>query len=224
MSAQEKILTANNVNNKNDYEKLTTLATKILNGIKTSKQLQSALDSSKKTLNHLCTEIFQEDLKNGEIYGNHTIETSQGKLTVNFRMSPESDISAYENILRAEFKEDYVELFREIASIEVTTAYPNQKSQFSEHPELFTLTLKKNITMGDMVKVFKKYPDLFEIAIRDKERYADVYPNSVKIEKKVYPNHSFIDKLEKFSDVLRKRVINILSKFFDKNMECAVKA
>lgn len=224
MSAQEKILTANNVNNKNDYEKLTTLATKILNGIKTSKQLQSALDSSKKTLNHLCTEIFQEDLKNGEIYGNHTIETSQGKLTVNFRMSPESDISAYENILRAEFKEDYVELFREIASIEVTTAYPNQKSQFSEHPELFTLTLRKNITMGDMVKIFKKFPELFEIAIRDKERYAEVYPNSVKIEKKVYPNHSFIDKLEKFSDVLRKRVINILSKFFDKNMECAVKA
>jgi formylmethanofuran dehydrogenase subunit A len=182
------------------------------------------LDSSKKTLNHLCTEIFQEDLKNGEIYGNHTIETSQGKLTVNFRMSPESDISAYENILRAEFKEDYVELFREIANIEVTTAYPNQKSQFSEHPEIFTLILKKNITMGEMKAVFKKYPDLFEIAIRDKERYADVYPNSVKIEKKVYPNHSFIDKLEKFSDVLRKRVINILSKFFDKNMECAVKA
>lgn len=224
MSAQEKILSEDTVKNKKDYEKLTTLATQILNGIKTSKQLQIALDSSKKTLNHLCTEIFQEDLKKGDIYGNHTIETSQGKLTVNFRMSPGSDISAYEKILRVEFKDNYADLFKEVKEIEVTTAYPNQKSQFSEHPELFTLTLRKNITMGDMVKVFKKYPDLFEIAIRDKERYAEVYPYSVKIEKKVYPNHSFIDKLNKFSDVLRKRMINILSKYFDKNMECAVKS
>ena len=222
MSSQEKILSKDNVNVKS-LDKMKALASQILKGINTSKELNVALTSTKKTLNEMCLEIFQRDIKKGEVYGNHVIETTDGKLIINFRMSPESNISEHEKVLRGEFKDNYAELFREIPTIEVTTAYPNQKPQFHDHPELFTLTLRKNITMGDMVKLFKKTPDLFEIAIRDKQRYAEVYPNSVEITKKVYPNHSLLEKLGDVSDTLRKRLINILSKYFERNLECAIK-
>lgn len=222
MASQEKILTMDNTDHKS-LGKIIGLATQVLQGINSIKKLGTALDSAKKVLNDMCLEIFQEDIKNGEVFGNHIIVTPVGNLMINFKMSPESDISEHEKTLRAEFKDDYAGLFREFPKIDVTTAYPNQKIQFQEHPELFTLTLRKNITMGDMAKLFKKTPDMFELQIRDKERYAEVYPNSVKTEKKVYPNHGFLEKLGNLSDTLRKRAINILSKYFDKNLECASK-
>lgn len=224
MASQEKILSKDTVKDKRALDRIQVLASQILKGNSTLKELSTLIGQSKKTINALCTEIFQDDLKNGEVYGNHIIETAQGKLTVNFRMASESDISEHEKALRVDFKDHYADLFREVPTIEVTTAYPNQKVQFTEHPELFTLNLRKNITMGDMVKLFKKNPDFFEIAIRDSVRYSEVYPNSVKITKKVYPNHSLIERLGNVSDILRKRLINILSKFFDKNLECAIKS
>jgi len=222
MAPQEKFLSKDNVDVKS-FGKITELATQVINGITASTRLVTALDLSKKILKDMCLEIFQKDVKDGVVYGNHIIVTSVGNLMINFKMSPESDISEHEKTLRAEFKDDYAGLFRELPKIDVTTAYPNQKLQFQEHPELFTLTLRKNITMGDMAKLFKKTPDMFELQIRDKERYAEVYPLSVKTEKKVYPSHGFLEKLGNISDTLRKRCINILAKYFDKNLECAVK-
>ena len=223
MAAQEKNL-SKTIKNQDTLDRITNLSKEILKSIDTSKELYKQLDLAKKSLNDVCTQIFLKDLEKGEIYGNHVIEVGDKKLTVNFRMSPESNISEYEKTLRADFKDNYADLFVEVPKIEVTTAYPNQKIQFESHPELFTLSLKKSITMPEQVKIFKKHPECFELVIRDLERYAEVYPSSVETKKKIYPVNGILEKLANLEQDLRARIIKVLSKFFQKNLECAVKA
>jgi hypothetical protein len=222
MAAQEKNLSKSSVRNET-LDRITKLSREILNSIKVSTELYKQLALAKKSLSEVCTQIFLKDLEKGEIYGNHVIEVGEEKLTVNFRMSPESNISEYEKTLRADFKNNYADLFVEVPTIEVTTAYPNQKIQFENHPELFTLSLKKSITMPEQVKIFKKHPECFELVIRDLERYAEVYPSSVETKKKIYPVNGILEKLANIEETLRKRIINVLSKFFQKNLECAVR-
>ena len=222
MAAQEKNLNTT-IKNQETLDKVSNLAKEILKSIKVSRDLYKELDLAKSRLTDTCIQIFLKDLGNGDIYGNHIIDVGDEKLTINFRMSPQSDISEYEKTLRADFKDNYADLFVEIPTIEVTTAYPNQKIQFESHPELFVLSLKKSITMDQMVKIFKKYPDCFELVIRDKDRYADVYPSSVKTTKKIFPANGILEKLANLEQALRTRIINVLSKFFQKNLECAVK-
>jgi hypothetical protein len=222
MAAQEKNLTEA-LKGTETLQSLTSMASQVLSAIKVSKKLGDDLYLAKKALNEICTDIFLKDLENGLVYGNHVIDTKEGKLTINFRMSPESDISDYEKSLRADFKDNYADLFVEVPNTEVTTAYPNQKIQFESHPELFVIVLKKGVTMGQMAKVFKKYPECFDLIIRDKERYAEVYPSSVDLTKKIFPVNGILEKLAGYELALRKRIITVLSKFFQKNLECAVK-
>lgn len=222
MAAQEKNLTEALKGTKALGE-ITSMASQILSAIKVSKRLSDNLSTAKKSLNDTCRKIFLQDLESGLVYGNHSIDTPDGKLVVNFRMAPYADISDHEKSLRADFKDNYADLFVEVPNIEVTTAYPNQKSQFETHPELFVIVLRKGVTMGQMAKVYKKYPDCFELVIRDKERYAEVYPSSVEVVKKIFPVNGILEKLAGLEDVLRKRIITVLSKFFQKNLECAVK-
>jgi hypothetical protein len=223
MAATEKILSKDTVIDKKAFAIVEKYAKQIILGTQSVKSLQESLVKVKQVLNGICLELFQNDLKQGEIYGNHVIETSEGKLTVNFKMAQMADVSSYEETLKEGLKDNYGELFMNKPTIEVTTEYPNQKKQFVEHPELFILSLKKSVMMKDMVKIFAKYPEAFEIVIRDLERYSEVYPNSVKKTKKVYPKNGLLEKLEGISDTLKKKCINTLAKYFDKNMECAIK-
>jgi hypothetical protein len=222
MAANEKNLTKSMKGNK-ALTGLTDLATQILNATKINKSLIEKLSLAKKELNEHCIEIFLKDLTKGEIYGNHTIDTPGGKLTVNFRMGPQCDISEYEKTLKADFKDNYADLFVEIPTIEVTTAYPNQKIQFEAHPELFVISLKRSVTMVEMTKIFKKFPDSFDLIIKDKKNYSEVYPASVEITKKIFPAGGILEKLANLEITLRKRILGVLTKFFDKNIECAVK-
>jgi hypothetical protein len=223
MAAQEKNL-SKSIKNAETLERITNLSKEILDGINTSVQLNKTLALAKKSLSDVCTLIFLKDLDKGEINGNYVVEVGDKKLTVNLRMSPQSNISEYEKALRADFKDNYADLFVEVPTIEVTTAYPNQKIQFESHPELFTLSLKKSITMPEQVKIFKKHPECFELVIRDLERYAEVYPSSVETKKKIYPVNGILEKLANLEEDLRARIIKVLSKFFQKNLECAVRA
>jgi hypothetical protein len=223
MAAQEKNLTKSSIRNET-LERITNLSKEILDGVSTSVELNKTLALAKKSLSDVCTQIFLKDLDKGEIYGNYVVEVGDRKLTVNLRMGPQANISEYEKTLRADFKDNYADLFIEVPTIEVTTAYPNQKVQFDNHPELFSLCLKTSITMAEMKKVFKRFPECFELTIRDKVRYAEVYPSSVETKKKIYPVNGILEKLANLEQELRARIIRVLSKFFQKNLECAVKA
>lgn len=199
------------------------LVDKLAKSLSVLKSLQKMTEELKQKLRRKCQDQFLRDIKKGKIYGNHTYKTENGPLTVNFRVAPESEITHYERSLASDLYDNWEKLFEETEEIIVSTTPQQTGKQFLVHPELFTLSLKPAVTMNQMLELYKKYPDLFDVNVRSKERYKEVYPNNVETKRKVFPKNGFIEKLGKIEENLRKRVLNSLSKYFEKYLETAIK-
>lgn len=196
---------------------------KLAKALSTLSQLQKITEDLKQRLRRHSRSRFLRDLKEGNINGNHVYNSEHGPVTVNFRVTPNADISQYESSLATEFEENWEKMFDEIEEIEVTASDKKIAKHFEDHPELFYLSIKPRVTMIQLHRLYKDHPKLFDINVRSKKRYKEVYPEYVEESKKIYPKNGFIERLGKVDDSLRKRVLNCLYKFFENNLEMSVK-
>ena len=221
MAAKAKELTKQTID-EDKFKAIRAKANKVIEAAKACKVLTEFISANKTEINTVCREIFLQDLENGSINGNHIFSGPKGTMTINFKLMAKADITQYKRTLVSYLGERYVDLFMEEIEFE-----PSSEEEFCEqiheHPELFSLTMKPGVTMKELLKVYKTFPQLFTIRVRDKKRYAEVYPDLVEETKKVYPINGFIAKLGKIESTLMKRVINVLRKFFEDNLDSAIK-
>lgn len=199
------------------------LVEKLIDAVTMQRALYDSVQENKDALRLLVHGIFMQDLSEGTINGNHTFETEKGDLTANFKVGANADISQYRKSLRADLGDDYGELFEETDKIEVTSQSSLWKRQIREHPELFTLTLRDNVTMDELLMLWEKHPELFNIGVYSQDRYQKVYPKHCKTDTKVRPRQGLLEKLGRLEGKLRKRVLTVLRRFLEENIEVAIK-
>lgn len=223
MAAKAKVLNKTTLE-ADKYSKIRSLANKLIEAIYVYKNLEPHIKRGKESLSQRCKEIFIEDLEQGEINGNHNFSSGKGDLTVNFRLMNNADITQYQQTLLRFLGEHYNDLFDEVTEINITSSRRTKANQFQDYPGMFRLKLKESIRDKEMVMLYNKMPHLFDLEVRDVERYAEVFPQSVETTNKVYPKNGFIERLGRIESSIKKRVLNVLKSFFENNIETAIKS
>lgn len=222
MPAKAKTLSAKTLDG-DKYTPIRSVANKIIEILGVLQTLEPAVKNAKASLSEQCQSIFFEDLDAGEVNGNHKFTSSKGELTVNFKLVPGADITQYQRTMLSYLGDHYEELFEEVEEIEITGSQRSMREQFKSYPGAFRLELKHTVTDEQMKQLYNKCPDLFVLVPREPERYAELFPRCVQKTTKVYPKGGFIERLGRIEGDLRKRVLNALRNFFEKNLETAIK-
>lgn len=225
MSAKVKELNRSTVSSER-FKEVKKVASKLIEAIAVNKKLYPFILQTKKQIGAECTDIFFEDLENGEINGNHEFNTLKGSLTVNFRLLDGAEVTEYRKTLITCLPDHYEDLFDEEDSTEITASQRTMKEQFKQSPGLFQFKVKDNVSDKQLEKLYKFMPDAFELEVRPDsiQRYAATHPKSVSVYKKVYCKNGFIEKLGRIEGDLRKRMLTTLKKFFEKNISTAVRS
>jgi hypothetical protein len=162
-----------------------------------------------------------------EIFGNHEYDTTNGRVTVNFKI-PSSNAPKKINgkpadeALKEIFEGDYDKLFKEVPSTSVTAQADTMKAQFDAHPEIFTLRLKAGLKGDVLEKLYKQNPEVFEMGVADVEQYSKLYPVWVETSTALKVQNGFLEKLGKVEAGILARAKSFLLPFLQKVLKTAV--
>lgn len=188
-------------------------------------QLKDTFETDKDKLSSHSKELFLKDISEGDIVGNHEYHTTDGTVTVNFKINgrPLTEINGKPaiNILRDKFKESVDELFSQDTRIKVTPDEPKLRSQACAHPECFDIGLKP-LTHEEKMRLVAEHPDWITVQVTDLERYAEVYPACVEKETSVNFKQGFIESLSKLDTVVRKSAAGLLKALLPDVLQTAV--
>jgi hypothetical protein len=201
----------------NDEEKL-ALALKIKQQHAQIAQLTDEIELNKQALSLYSQDLFLADAGKEipEVNGNHDYHTTEGTLTVNFKITGKllnkvtreplivNDRPAAE-LLREKFGAETDKLFSIDSDVKVISEESTRRSQIVEHPELFQIALN-SLTHEQMTRLMIEHPDYVTVLVPDPKAYGTVYPACVQ---KGLPVASFkagfLEKYGKLSDVVRKK-------------------
>jgi hypothetical protein len=186
------------------------------------KELSNGFVVNKKRLAEISSKVFVDDLSKDipEVYGNHEYETEAGNVSVNFKItgpSPkEINGKPAAEIIREKFKETTDDLFEIGDVVTVTADEPLLFAQAIDHPEMFQVALKPEVTHADMIQLISAYPEMFRVSViqtpENLKKYAEVYPDTSTKTSVVHFKKGFIEALSKIPDVAKKSVRTFIMK------------
>jgi hypothetical protein len=174
-------------------------------------QLKDTLEANKKSLAEYSKGVFVEDLSKPlpEVIGNHEYHTTEGTVTVNFKVTGRAPVQINgrpsAEVIKEKFGLDTDKLFEIGDDVEVTAPETTLRAQAVEHPELFTISLRP-LTHEQMMRLVMEHPDFLTVSVVDLKAYATVYPASVQKTLTATFKSGFIESLGKVSDVVKKNV------------------
>jgi hypothetical protein len=201
-----------------DNEEKLTLANTIKQQHTQIAELTDEIESNKAILAAYSKEVFMQDVGQSIplVNGNHDYHTSEGTLTVNFKIVGKllnrvtrepliiNERPAAE-IIAEKFGAETDKLFVIESDVKVTSDEATRRSQIVEHPELFQIALNP-LTHEQMTRLMIEHPDYVTVLVPDPKAYGVVYPACVE---KGLPVASFkagfLEKFGKLNDVVRKK-------------------
>jgi len=178
-------------------------------------QLKDGLDANKIELSEYSKGIFIEDISKTipEVIGNHEYHTSDGTVTVNFkvvgRAPKEINNRPSAEIIREKFGAETDKLFMIEDEVRVLAPETALRAQACEHPELFAISLKP-LTHEQTMRLVMEHPDFLTVSVVDLKQYAVIYPGSVEKTPTATFKAGFIESLGKLSDIAKKNVRGLM--------------
>jgi hypothetical protein len=218
MAAASKMIT--------DESKL-TLAKTIKDKHTQINQLKDELDADKASLTEYSKGIFIEDLSKTipEVIGNHEYHTSEGAVTVNFkvvgRAPKEINSRPAATVIREKFGAETDKLFIIDDDVKVIAPETALRAQACEHPELFAIALKP-LTHEQTMRLVMEHPDFLTVSVIDLKQYAVIYPGSVEKTPMATFKAGFIESLGKLSDIAKKNVRGLMKAILPNVIQVAV--
>jgi hypothetical protein len=236
MAAKSKIINRENFSAYTDetgteitHDKAQALAESIKKRHVLINQETDKMETEKKELGAISTEIFIQDLgkEKPEVLGNHEYHLSpeQGTVTVNLKVKgrPITEINKKPagDIVRGLFQEHADKLFSFDKAFEVLTDESTLRGQATEHPECFDIALKP-LTHEQKMKLVAEHPDWVAVAITDVKKYADLYPAHVTTKESVSVNNGFIEIAGTMEAVVLTKARKFLSTLLKPMIQTAV--
>ena len=178
-------------------------------------QLKDGLDANKAELSEYSKGIFIEDISKAipEVIGNHEYHTSDGTVTVNFkvvgRAPKEINNRPSAEIIREKFGAETDKLFMIEDDVRILAPETALRAQACEHPELFAISLKP-LTHEQTMRLVMEHPDFLTVSVVDPKQYAVIYPGSVEKTPMATFKAGFIESLGKLSDIAKKNVRGLM--------------
>lgn len=203
MAAKSKVIST---------EELITLAALIKQQHTQVAQLEDGLKANKLRLAQASMATFRTDLSQDapDVFGNHEYPTDSGNVTVNIKVGSKAPMPVEINgrpaieTLRQFFGSETDSLFETEDKIEVTADEIIKRTQACNHPELFTLGLKPQLTTQEMMQLISALPNLVTVNVNNLSAYATAYPQSVQKTQMVVAKNGFVEALGKLSETTRK--------------------
>jgi hypothetical protein len=195
----------------------------------TLETLKDMFETNKAQLSAYCKDVFIEDIAKDipEVNGNHELHTTEGTVTVNFKVTgrapKEINNRPARDVIREKFGDEAMDkMFLTEDDIEILADEATLRTHLAEHPELFTVSLKP-LSHQQMLSMLLAYPSLFNVSVVDTKQYATIYPASVKKTPMVAFKAGFIEQLGKVSDAVRKNVRGLMKAILPNVIQVAVK-
>ena len=190
-------------------------------------QLKDQFEANKKSLAEASKGIFLEDIqkKDAEYLGNHEYHTSDGTVTVNFKIAgsapKEINNRPAADVLREKFGAAADDLFDIESIYDVTADDSILRAQAAEHPELFQVALRP-LTHAEMMQLIIQHPGFVQLSCVNPEAYARIYPEHVEARSVVSFKGGFIETLGKVEEAVRKSAKGLLKAILPNVVQTAV--
>lgn len=190
-------------------------------------QLKDGLDANKTELSEYSKGIFIEDISKTipEVIGNHEYHSSDGTVTVNFkvvgRAPKEINSRPSAEVIREKFGAETDKLFMIEDDVRVLAPETALRAQACEHPELFAVSLKP-LTHEQTMRLVMEHPDFLTVSVVDPKQYAVIYPGSVEKTPTATFKAGFIESLGKLSDIAKKNVRGLMKAILPNVIQIAV--
>lgn len=187
------------------------------------------LEEDKKKLASKSRDVFFEDLnkENVEIAGSHDyyVEDDE-RVRVNFRVKSrpiteicKKDASEY---LHKTLGDYFDKLFEENKQHEITAEQEELRAQAADHPECFEIRLRQTLTHEQLFQLVSEHPDWVEVGVKDKDRYAEIYPEHTSTKTSVSAKKKFVEGIEKMEATLKKKTRRLMEAFLKPTLMPAV--
>jgi len=192
-------------------------------------QLKDDFDANKASLSEYSKGIFVEDISKAvpEMNGNHEYHTSEGTVTVNFKIAgrapKEINGRPAAEIIQEKFGTEVDKMFVIDNDIRVLAPDNTQRAQACEHPELFAISLKPDLTHEQRMRLVAEHPDFLTVSVIDPKQYAVVYPGSIEKTPTATFKPGFIEALGKTNDMIKKNVRGLMKAILPNVIQIAVK-
>jgi len=170
-------------------------------------------------------EVFENRVP--EIFGNHEYVGSKSRvINVNYKMKAGGfsmvEISGHpaHEVLPKVLGEDYKKLFNEEQTLELSE--DDKEKAYGYHPELFGVRIKTDVPGSVLKDLKEKYPDHFEVYIKDTEQYIKEVPNA-PVRTSVVTGSNFIGKAAKLPEDTLFKLKDLFRKILREAATSAVK-
>lgn len=229
MAAMSKVIDKT-VLSENEAIALTELALLIQQQHTQIAQLTDGLKANKARLTEVSMRVFKADLDKDipEVNGNHEFHTDSGTVTVNYKI-PATAHTPKEikgrpasEVLRERFGTSTDELFEIGDTVEVLTDERVLRTQAREHPELFRISLKEELTHQQLMQLVAAHPSMLTVQVTDPQQYARIYPDHVNKTPTVSFKAGFLETLGKLDNVIKRAVKGLLRVMLPEVVQTAV--
>lgn len=213
-----------------EYESVISLAASIKKRHTLIATEQEQLDTEKKELCRISTDIFFNDVEEKfipDIFGNHEYHIPEDIVSVNFKMASKPfnqiDKKSANDYLKDKFGEEtYKKLFDETDTYTVAASETDIISQAGRHPELFRIALRDDLDIEALKALVIEHPELVTVQVRDVNGYAEAYPGHVEKITTVKVKKSFLNKCEGLGGDILKKTRSVLKTLLRASISTAV--
>lgn len=220
MPAKSKVISDTDVQN---FEEILQVAELCKANHTEIARLTDELEGGKATLVDSCRTIFFKDLGavpegdsfvledevTPDVFGNHEFHTDKGQVTVNFSVKKKTFQKVggrpAPEVLKETFEDQYEKLFKEVPMKSVSASEEELRKYCLEHPTMFGFSIKPDTPKEKLADIYKLFPDVFDVYVSDIDAFEKEHENKVDTSTGVVTETSFLEKVGKLPENLRKK-------------------